>query len=149
MSTDRATSPDILDGDRTMRFFTVQSAERSLPLVKRVVADIVRDFGKLMELRDQRHSLADATPTEATDRMRSDIERLADRLNSLQQELSEIGCELKDWALGLIDFPAIHAGRRVWLCWRPGEEKITHWHEWEEGFSGRRPIGPSFEPART
>lgn len=148
MSTDRAASPAVMDGDSTMRFFTVESAERSLPLVRRIAADIVADYAELMKLRDARHAQSDPASDLEADRLRGRLERQAERLNYLQQELAEIGCELKDWSLALIDFPAIHEGRRVWLCWKLGEDRISHWHEWGEGFASRQPIGPQFEPAR-
>jgi hypothetical protein len=28
----------------------------------------------------------------------------------------------------------------ILLCWKLGEEKITHWHSTTEGFAGRKPI---------
>jgi len=28
----------------------------------------------------------------------------------------------------------------VFLCWRLGEDRISHWHEIDTGFSGRQPI---------
>jgi hypothetical protein len=31
-------------------------------------------------------------------------------------------------------------GEIVLLCWKYGEEAITHWHGLEEGFAGRKPI---------
>ena len=42
---------------------------------------------------------------------------------------------------GLVDFPSLRAGRMVYLCWRVDEETITHWHESDEGFAGRQPLG--------
>jgi len=28
----------------------------------------------------------------------------------------------------------------VYLCWRHGEDAVSHWHEVEGGYEGRRPI---------
>jgi len=39
---------------------------------------------------------------------------------------------------GLIDFPAVVDGQSVLICWKQGEERITHYHGWEEGFIGRK-----------
>lgn len=47
---------------------------------------------------------------------------------------------LRDIASGLLDFPAMVAGRPVWLCWRSGEPEIGWWHLQSDGFAGRRPI---------
>lgn len=41
---------------------------------------------------------------------------------------------------GLIDFPAIVNGENVLICWKEGEETITHYHGWHDGFQGRKPL---------
>ena len=35
---------------------------------------------------------------------------------------------------------SVEEGRIVLLCWKMGEQSITHWHSPEEGFAGRKPI---------
>ena len=62
------------------------------------------------------------------------------RLEDYVDELSEIGCELKDYQIGLIDFTGRYQGRDICLCWKLGEETITHWHELNSGFAGRKPV---------
>lgn len=54
------------------------------------------------------------------------------------------GVEVKDLDRGLIDFPALYQGQAVYLCFHLGEETISHWHGFEEGFSGRKPISQDF-----
>ena len=36
--------------------------------------------------------------------------------------------------------------RLVFLCWRLGEDRITHWHEVNAGFAGRQPIDTTLFP---
>lgn len=50
------------------------------------------------------------------------------------------GVQLKMINPGLIDFPAVLDGNNVLLCWKQGEERITHYHGWNDGFMGRKPI---------
>jgi hypothetical protein len=52
--------------------------------------------------------------------------------------LDEMSVQLREIESGLIDFPALVAGRQVWLCWRLGEGDIEWWHELETGFSSRQ-----------
>ena len=54
------------------------------------------------------------------------------------EELTSQGIVLRDADTGLIDFPAQREGRLVFLCWRPDEERVTHWHEVDAGFGGRK-----------
>ena len=41
---------------------------------------------------------------------------------------------------GLLDFPTTLDGRVVYLCWKRGEPKVSHWHEINGGFAGRQPV---------
>jgi hypothetical protein len=43
---------------------------------------------------------------------------------------------------GLVDFPGKIAGRRVFLCWRLGEQAVEYWHDVDAGFAGRQPLVP-------
>ena len=54
--------------------------------------------------------------------------------------LEELGIVLRDPARGVIDFPAVHLGRQVHLCWQLGEDDIGWWHLPDEGFAGRHPL---------
>lgn len=127
------------------RVFTLAEAERALPLVRRITTDIVNEYQKLartLALRQEQiqrgqHSAADASEQRAR--------ASADRLNELIDELHAVGCELKDWETGLVDFYAERDGELVYLCWRLGEEHIAFWHALHAGVAGRQPITDDFD----
>jgi hypothetical protein len=48
--------------------------------------------------------------------------------------------QIKDVERGLIDFPAIVAGREVFLCWEKDEDDIEFWHDLDAGYAGREPL---------
>jgi hypothetical protein len=52
----------------------------------------------------------------------------------------ERGIVLRDLDRGLIDFPALHEGREIYLCWIDGERDIEYWHELDAGFAGRQAL---------
>ena len=54
--------------------------------------------------------------------------------------LAEAGILLRDPETGLVDFPADRDGRRVFLCWRLGEERVAWFHEERGGVAGRKPL---------
>jgi hypothetical protein len=56
------------------------------------------------------------------------------------EELSRAGVILRDPETGLVDFPARREGHEIFLCWRMGEARVSHWHGMEAGFAGRRPL---------
>lgn len=65
---------------------------------------------------------------------------IVDQMQADVAWLDERGIVLREIATGLLDFPALAAGRPVWLCWRLGETEVAHWHGPDEGFAGRRPL---------
>jgi len=56
------------------------------------------------------------------------------------EELSRREIQVKDLERGLVDFPAVQAGREVFLCWELGEDDITHWHDLDTGYAGREKL---------
>jgi hypothetical protein len=127
------------------RFFTVETANGALVLVRPVVQDVVEVYGELMALRSERQELAlVADAGEQLDGLRGRIEQKVERLKRLVQELADVGCELKDFSAGLVDFPALLDGHKVWLCWQLGEPEVVYWHALRGGFAGRRPIDAEF-----
>lgn len=56
------------------------------------------------------------------------------------KELIAEGGMLKDLEEGLVDFRWRRNGKRVYLCWKYGEDKVTHWHGLKNGCSERRQI---------
>jgi hypothetical protein len=65
---------------------------------------------------------------------------LVDALREQIEAIQETGCVIKDIEVGLVDWPALHQGREVLLCWKYGEPEVAFWHERNSGFAGRRPI---------
>lgn len=60
--------------------------------------------------------------------------------NTIVKSFELKGVQLKDIDTGLVDFPAIWNGHEVLLCWRQGEDSITHYHGMEDGFAGRKSL---------
>ena len=75
------------------------------------------------------------------------VEREARSLARAVDAIARHGAEVKDIDEGLIDFPALHHGETVLLCWKLGEDEIRFWHRIEDGFAGRRPVEELDEPA--
>ena len=71
---------------------------------------------------------------------REEINELVGELQKRVSEVHDLGCEVKDMEMGLVDFLAIRDGDEVYLCWRLGEERIGFWHTTEGGFGARQPL---------
>lgn len=129
----------------TKRMFTVEEANRALPLVRVVATDVVREYGELAGKAAAYRRLRDRTTRDADDEARlnglkQEMAALSDVIDGFVAEIGEIGCEMKDLEIGLVDFPAELDDREIRLCWKVGEERVEFWHETTEGFSGRKPL---------
>jgi hypothetical protein len=143
MNPDKAVAAKRRSGGRKERVFALPDANRSLVLVRKVVQDIVLRYHELMKLRTEREEVALQPNTdERVTALTARAEAMVSRLNQLAEELTHIGCVLKDWSTGLVDFPSVYQGRKIWLCWKLGEPEIRFWHEFNDGFAGRKPITP-------
>ena len=132
----QSATPKSATPSRPRRRFTLQQANSTLPLVKRIVADIVSFHGSVTKLHKQLESASGKEQQE----LQGQLERSVELLQQYVDELTEIGCELKDFPTGLVDFIGRHQGRDVCLCWKLGEDHIGFWHELQTGFSGRQNI---------
>jgi hypothetical protein len=62
------------------------------------------------------------------------------RLDMGLRELQALDIVVRDLEQGLIDFPALKDGEEIYLCWLRDEPQVTHYHDPESGFTGRRPL---------
>lgn len=117
------------------RYFTPEDASRTLPLVRRIVADVLRTGRTIRHLERE--------PKASDER---EHRRQMKRLEALFAELEDLGCYYKDWSfsVGLVDFPAQFDGTDVMLCWRSDEEELSYYHGVNEGYGRRRRIPAAY-----
>lgn len=127
-----------------MRLFTVEQANRTLPLVRKIVEDIVVQHRRWRETILELDLLASTAradePRDRTTELEREAQVLAREIDGYKRELEALSIQLKDSRLGLVDFPSEMNGRHVLLCWRLGEPDIQFWHEVDAGFAGRQPL---------
>ncbi len=127
------------------KYFTVAEANRTLPLVRRIVSDILEEYRAWKE-HVFRYELvaagssADQGETEEQILLRKRVDASAQQINDYVEELARIGCLFKGFEQGLVDFFSYRDGRDVLLCWQHGEESVEYWHEVDVGFAGRQSI---------
>lgn len=133
-------------------FFDIDAANAKLPEVRETLLRLRDQRDEIIALRDRIVAInapmlagAASQPPESnpeidseTQTLRMRMQGLVDQMQAAALQLDGMGIQLRDIATGLVDFPALVAGRPVWLCWRLGEERIDWWHETSEGFEARR-----------
>ena len=131
------------------KLFTVAEANATLPLVKAITRDLVRASRELLDRRERLQLLLSGRRLASGNlyddelaHIEEQLDRDAQRIQEYITELQELGVEVKSALDGLVDFPARLQGRLVYLCWKFGEDKVTHWHEIDSGYSSRKPLPP-------
>jgi len=128
------------------KLFTLEEANRALPLVRSITRDAVSSYravkseiNVLSSLNAQRAAGAEI-PDDTVDRQDRVIAKHLDRMQRLIAELEALGCRLRDYQKGVVDFPAalMHEDQFAYYSWILGEDQVTHWHAEEEGYDRRR-----------
>ena len=73
------------------------------------------------------------------DRLEREAADIGEGMRTLVGLLDELGVQLRDPEMGLVDFPGDRDGQPVWLCWRLADPAVAHWHETDEGYASRKP----------
>ena len=131
------------------QFFTLEEANALIPRLTEVVA---RQLDRRAAIEERLNALAERTgvppegvvekPDDPEDvrAMKRDIIARLHEYQSAWNDLESMGLVLKDARTGLVDFYSRIDGKIVFLCWKYGETSITHYHDIESGFAGRKPI---------
>jgi len=127
------------------KYFSLAEANRTLPLVRRIVDDITAMYPKWRDLVYRyEYVAAQARPDwgESPEQLalHAEIEGVARDINQYLHELEQVGCVFKGFEQGLVDFYGKLDGRDVFWCWQVGEDRIDHWHDVEAGYAGRQPV---------
>ena len=109
-----------------MAIFTLEEARLLLPRVKEITQ---HSYEIVAALQEQLES------TEEPRAVRHLEAQVHEALQRWAAALKDLGVEVK--GLWLADFDS---GDGYYYCWQLGEDDIAHFHRYETGFAGRRPI---------
>jgi hypothetical protein len=125
-----------------VKLFTVEEAEALIPELEKI-------FDAVAELAAQAHAkareserLAERKPEAAAAIAvaRSQAQFLASQIEAKLKAIMDLGAVPKGLDPALVDFPGQLDGDEVFLCWKLGEKRITHYHGVDDGFAGRKPL---------
>jgi hypothetical protein len=131
------------------KYYTVEEANKALPLVKMIVSDIVRQDRIVEDLQQRLSTLTKERRRPSNDlyaeeiaQFQAELETESRKLVAFFEELRKLGVEYKG-PDGLCDFYSMMDGREVFLCWRLDEPEVSFWHDLDAGYAGRQPLHPS------
>ena len=133
------------------KLISIEEANRMLPLLRRIVGDITRNWEQIIYKRTELECLEKGVdsgggslgPKErdgSLQGLKQELNCLIDRINNYIREVEDLGCFVEEFKRGIINFPSLYNGRKVFLCWKPDEDSVSHWHELDESFNDRMKI---------
>ena len=130
----------------------IDEANRMLPLLRQIVHDIMSHWEKIIQKRTQLECMEKGVDPsgkggapkghtgELAQSLKFELNYLIDKINNYIREVEELGCFVEEFKRGIVNFPSLYNGRKVFLCWKPEEPTVSHWHELDETYNDRVPI---------
>lgn len=121
----------------TRQIYTVAEANALLPYLAPTLVELREKYEEAARIRSK---MARASASNGWSHDRDEWATKLARVNELFDRINDWNIQLRDIAMGLVDFPGEIGGEPVWLCWRLGEPEVAFWHPTTEGIDGRRPL---------
>ena len=122
------------------KFFTIQEANETLKIIRPLMDEIQAIRKRILEKQPETWTAIEKSVGNGGNRTLSRMVHDFERLDALVHHILDLGAQIKDINIGLLDFSALKDGREVYLCWKYGEGDIAFWHEVDAGYAGRQPI---------
>ena len=127
------------------KLLTIHEANRMLPLLRSIVLDIRESWnliiakrGKLESLELQKKNGSESEElARSIDELKGELNGLIERINNYIREVEDLGCFVEEYKRGIINFPSLYHGRKVFLCWGLEDENVGYWHELDESYNDR------------
>jgi len=120
------------------KYFTSEEANRALPQVRSLVVQIMQAREAIIQAQPELWPVLEKSIGNGGSKKAGELLAEFHRVEHGVKGLQEIGCVLKDMSIGLVDFPALHDGREVLLCWKYDEPEVMFWHDLQSGYQGRK-----------
>jgi len=130
------------------RTFTLLEAENLLPVLESLLRSAMQAKALIEEVDAELDALKSRiflnggtfVNIPGVKRRNDEREKAIQRAKDAVAEIDAAGVQVKDLDIGLLDFPCVVGDEVILLCWKMGEQGITHWHNTTEGFAERKPI---------
>jgi hypothetical protein len=123
--------------------YTIEQANALIPQVRAVILQLAVEQRRLDETHGAllRHLEGNGDPRASAEvaRLEGAASQITDEMRTLVGVLEEMGVQLRDVEMGLVDFPGERDGEPVWLCWRLADPSVAFWHGTDEGYASRKP----------
>jgi hypothetical protein len=122
------------------RLFSVAEANALIPHLRGLLHRVQSERLRMTEMKPELEKARDRHMYDWGSTHGTEYVQILDSFQQVMQDIEDLGVLVKDFDLGLCDFPHKREGRVVLLCWKQDEEEVSWWHDLDTGFAGRQPI---------
>jgi hypothetical protein len=122
------------------RLFSVQEANALIPDLKVLLSRVQAERERMLGMRPELQKAQEGYLRDWGMPRGAEYIEILDAFQQAIKNIEDLGVLVKDFDIGLCDFPHQREGRVVYLCWKLDEEEISWWHDLEGGFAGRQPL---------
>ncbi len=123
-----------------VKYFTPDEANHALPRVRALVQQIMHARQNIIDARPELWPVLEKGLGNGGSKKAGEMIHEFRRVEDGFRDLKDLGVVVKDISIGLVDFPALRAGREILLCWQYDEPEVAYWHELQGGYAGRQKI---------
>jgi hypothetical protein len=135
-----------------MRTFTLPEATTLLPVLNALLqraqaaAAVANTREEALQALSQAIFLSGGLRVDLVEvaKLKAEHSTAVDQARDTLQEITEVGVEVRDLRIGLLEFPFQLGDEVVMLCWLQGETAITEWRTAESRLDDRRPLDERF-----
>jgi hypothetical protein len=121
-------------------YFTLQQANEALKTIRPLMDEVMLIRERILANQPEIWSAVEKSVGNGGNPVLSKMVLEFEKFDALIHKIQDMGAQIKDINIGLLDFSAQRGGREVYLCWQHGEGDIAYWHEVDAGYAGRQPI---------
>jgi hypothetical protein len=124
--------------------YTLEEASALVPSVRAILIQLALEKRRFDDEIERLRMLAagadDGVPAATVEQQEAAVREVGEGIRALAGHLEQLGVELRDIEMGLVDIPTERDGAPVWFCWRLADPEIAFWHTTRESFVNRRPL---------
>jgi hypothetical protein len=121
------------------RFISIETANNMLPLLKSIVTSLQETWLEIIYQKDLLTHIQKGEK-ELEESIKAKLSVLIDKINGYIKEVEDLGCFVEEFRRGIVNFPTLYLGRKVFFTWKLGEDAVQFWHELDESYNDRMPI---------
>jgi hypothetical protein len=126
------------DDEYPDRLFSLSEANRLIPCLEEHLSAVKKGKAVLVHTKDEIKKASQNAQFGGGSFVAPHYISALEQINDNLQKIQEMGVLVKE--MGLCDFPHLHDGRVVYLCWKLGEQEVGWWHETDTGYGSRQPL---------